>query len=122
MTTHEYLTRIYCAIADRETHVINNIGGELSVDSESIFRDAQNKAKLDTLREIKFYILELMEEPKTNEDMFRNLSRIELIDYLAVRGCPPPYSDVCPEPRNLCVICWDNWLKKGCERNDSQRI
>lgn len=95
MTTHEYLTRIYCAIADRETQVINNIGGELSVDSESIFRDAQNKAKLDTLREIKFYILELMEEPKTNEDMFRNLSRIELIDYLAVRGC---------------------------ERNDSQRI
>lgn len=107
MTTRECLTRIYCAVADREMQLIANMDGRI------------REAKLDTIREIKNYILELIAEPQTNEDTFRNLPRGELIDYLAVRGCPPDYSDVCPEPRNLCVICWDKWLKKGSETNDS---
>ena len=55
-------------------------------------------------------------ELQTNEDIFRNLPLGELIKYLAVRGCPPPYSDDCPEPRTLCTICWENWFReKGGE-------
>lgn len=111
MTTNECLIIIYCVIAERETLVMATCGDKL------------REAKLDELSEIKKCVLALMAEPQTNEDVFRNLPLGELIDYLAVRGCPPPYSDDCREPRTLCTHCWGNWFReKGGETNDSQRI